>query len=220
MIFGSYLRGGKRLIGESVTVCLLDTFVALTAGLIIFPACFSYGITPDSGPSLVFITLPTVFNHMSGARIWGSLFFLFMTFASLSTIIAVFENILACCMDGFGWSRKKASILNAVIVTIGSLPCVLGFNLWSKFQPLGEGSCVLDLEDFFVSNLLLPIGSITILLFCTLKNAWGYENYIAEVNCGGGIGMTKNKAVRFYLSVIMPLMILGLMIYGIITVFS
>lgn len=219
MIFGSYMDKGRRLLSESLTVAVLDTFVAITAGLIIFPACFAYGVEPDSGPSLVFITLPNVFGSMAGGRIWGSLFFLFMTFAALSTLIAVFENIMACCMDGFGWSRKKAALINFIIVAAGSVPCVLGFNLWSGFMPLGEGTNVLDLEDFIVSNLLLPIGSIIILLFCTRKKGWGYESFLKEANEGKGMKLSDNKAMRFYLSYIVPVLIAFLIIYGIINVF-
>ncbi|MGN0580607.1 MAG: sodium-dependent transporter [Ruminococcus sp.] len=220
MIFGSYMDKEKSLLGEAITVSALDTFVAITAGLIIFPACFAYNVSPDSGPSLVFMTLPNVFGNMPGGRIWGSLFFLFMTFASLSTLIAVFENIMACCMDEFGWSRKKTAVLNFFIVGIGSLPCVFGFNIWSNFQPLGNGTTVLDLEDFIVSNLILPIGSILILLFCTLKSGWGYKNYLREVNQGTGMKMTENKWVRRYFQFIVPLLIALLIVYGAAAIFK
>ncbi|MDE5884179.1 MAG: sodium-dependent transporter [Oscillospiraceae bacterium] len=220
LIFGSYMDKGKSLLGESITVAGLDTFVAVMAGLIIFPACFAYGVNPDSGPSLVFITLPNVFSNMTGGRIWGTLFFLFMTFASLSTLIAVFENIMACCMDYFHWSRKKSALLNFFLVAVCSMPCVLGFNLWSNFQPLGEGSTVLDLEDFIVSNLILPIGSIFILLYCVLKSGWGYQNYLKEVNRGDGLKMTANKWIFRYFHFIVPVLIAFLVIYGIAAVFA
>lgn len=220
MIFGSYMDKKKSLLGEALTVSALDTFVAVTAGLIIFPACFAYGVEPDAGPSLVFITLPNVFGNMSGGRIWGSLFFLFMSFASLSTLIAVFENIMACCMDAFGWSRKKTAVLNFFIVGIGSLPCVFGFNLLSGFQPLGKGSTILDLEDFIVSNLILPIGSIFILLFCTLKRGWSYGNFLKEVNQGDGFKLTENKWLRRYFTYIVPALVVILIIYGVVSVFS
>lgn len=219
MIFGSYIDGKKSLLGESITVSALDTFVAVIAGLIIFPACFAYGVQPDKGPSLVFITLPNVFANMAGGRIWGMLFFLFMTFASLSTLIAVFENIMACCMDGFGWGRIKSAIINFFIVAIGSVPCVLGFNLWSGFQPLGAGSTILDLEDFLVSNLILPFGSIIILLFCVLKQGWGYKNFMAEVNRGDGLKLPNNKFIRLYFTFVVPILVFLLIAIGIINVF-
>ena len=167
-IFGSYIGKGRALMGEAVNVAVLDTFVAFTAGLIIFPACFAFNVSPDSGPNLIFVTLPNIFNHMAGGRLWGSLFFVFMAFAAFSTVLAVFENIMSCCMDLTGWSRKKTAAINIVLMILLSLPCVLGFNVWSGFQPFGPGSNVLDLEDFLVSNLWLPLGSLVYLLFCTV----------------------------------------------------
>ncbi len=168
-IFGSYMSREHTLLGESLRIAVLDTFVAIVSGLIIFPACFAYGVDPGAGPELIFITLPNVFSSMPGGNIWGSLFFLFMTFASFSTIIAVFENIIACCMDKWKISRRKASVINGILLLIASLPCVLGYNVWSSFQPRGAGSAVLDLEDFIVSNLLLPAGSLIFLLFCVTR---------------------------------------------------
>ncbi|MCI7790056.1 MAG: sodium-dependent transporter [Lachnospiraceae bacterium] len=188
-IFGSYMSKSHTLLGESLRIAILDTFVAVVSGLIIFPACFAYGVDPGAGPELIFITLPNVFSSMKGGKIWGSLFFLFMTFASFSTIIAVFENIIACWMDKWHVSRKKASLINGIIILVASMPCVLGFNVWSNFQPRGAGSTVLDLEDFIVSNLLLPIGSLAVLLFCVTKWGWGYEQYLEEANTGEGIKM-------------------------------
>jgi len=220
MIFGSYMDKGKNLMGESITVAGLDTFVAFTAGLIIFPACFAYNVNPDSGPNLVFITLPNVFSNMNGGRIWGTLFFLFMTFAALSTLIAVFEHIMACCMDKFGWSRKKASIINFLIITIGSVPCVLGFNVLSFVQPLGAGSTILDFEDFLISNLALPIGSLIILLFCTVKGGWGYKNFLKEANSGTGMKMPENKWVQRYLTYVVPVLVVVLIVVGVIDVFT
>lgn len=176
-IFGSYLNKDQTLLKEATNVAMLDTFVAVVAGLIIFPACFSFGINPDSGPSLIFITLPNVFVSMTGGQIWGALFFLFMSFASLSTVIAVFENIIACTMELLNIERKKAVIINFILITLLSLPCALGFNVLSNIQPLGAGSTILDLEDFIVSQLLLPLGSLVYLLFCTSKYGWGFENY-------------------------------------------
>ena len=173
-IFGSYMGKDHTLAGEGVRICALDTFVATMAGLIIFPACFSYNVEVNAGPSLIFITLPNVFINMSGGRIWGSLFFLFMTFASFSTVIAVFENIMSFCMDMFGWSRNKAALINCIVILIASLPCVLGYNVWSNLHLIG-GRDVLDSEDFIVSNLLLPIGSLIYLLFCVTKWGWGFE---------------------------------------------
>ena len=220
MIFGSYMDKEKNLMGESITVAGLDTFVAFTAGLIIFPACFAYNVNPDSGPNLVFITLPNVFSNMNGGRIWGTLFFLFMTFAALSTLIAVFEHIMACCMDKFGWSRKKASVINFLIITIGSVPCVLGFNVLSFVQPLGAGSTILDFEDFLISNLALPIGSLIILLFCTVKGGWGYKNFLKEANSGTGMKMPENKWVQRYLTYVVPVLVVVLIVVGVIDVFT
>ena len=179
-IFGSYMSKDDTLPGESVKICALDTFVAIMAGLIIFPACFSYGVEPDQGPALIFITLPNVFVNMAGGRIWGTLFFLFMTFACFSTIIAVFENIISFCIDMFKISRTKSVIINAVIILIASLPCVFGFNIWSGFELFGQN--VLGIEDFLVSNILLPVGSLIYLLFCVTKFGWGFDNYLTECN--------------------------------------
>ena len=209
-IFGSYMEKDYSLLGESIRIGAVDTFVAFVSGLIIFPACFSFGINPDSGPSLIFITLPNVFISMAGGRIWGTLFFLFMTFASLSTILAVFENIIAFCMDQFGWDRKKASIINMVVILVASMPCVLGFNVWSAFQPLGPGSTVLDFEDFLVSNLLLPIGSMVYLLFCVTKWGWGFDNYLAEANTGKGLKVPR--VLKYYFMIPLPLMVLALIL--------
>lgn len=211
-IFGSYIGKEKRLTGEAISILCLDTSVAFMAGLIIFPACFAYGINPDSGPSLIFITLPNVFNHMSGGRIWGALFFLFMTFAAVSTVIAVFQNIISFATDLTGYSIKKAVVWNMVAIMILSIPCVLGFNVWSGFTPLGEGSTILDLEDFIVSNNLLPIGSLIYLLFCTSRYGWGFDNFLAEAN--EGTGLRFPRAARFYVSYIIPLIILILFIQG------
>ena len=174
-IFGSYMSDDFTLGGEAVRIAMLDTFVAIMAGLIIFPACFSYNVQPDSGPKLIFMTLPHIFTSMKGGRIFGSFFFLFLFFAALSTIIAVFENIMCCFSEIFGVSRKQSAIINCILVILGSLPCALGYNVWSGFQPLGAGSTVLDLEDFIVSNLLLPVGSLIYLLFCTSKWGWGFK---------------------------------------------
>lgn len=216
MIFGSYMKRDNTLLKESVTVAGLDTFVAITSGLIIFPACFAFGVQPDSGPGLVFITLPNVFSDMAAGRILGTLFFLFMTFASLSTVMAVFENILSCCMDKWGWSRAKACIVNFVGVLALSIPCVLGFNVWSDFQPLGPGSAVLDLEDFFVSNIMLPLGSLIILLFCTHKFGWGFDNYMAEANAGKGIKVPK--ILKVYFKWVLPVILIIMFVHGIVGV--
>ena len=212
-IFGSYIGKDHALLGESLRIGVLDTFVAFVAGLIIFPACSAYGISPDSGPSLIFVTLPNVFNSMAGGRIWGALFFLFMAFAAFSTVLAVFENIISFGIDLFGWSRKKTAIINTIVVILLSLPCVLGYNLWSSFQPLGPGSAVLDLEDFLVSNLLLPLGSLIYLVFCVSRYGWGWDNYIKEVNTGEGVKMPK--CLRFYCTYILPIFILVVFLQGI-----
>ena len=212
-IFGSYIGKGRALMGEAVNVAVLDTFVAFTAGLIIFPACFAFNVSPDSGPNLIFVTLPNIFNHMAGGRLWGSLFFVFMAFAAFSTVLAVFENIMSCCMDLTGWSRKKTAAINIVLMILLSLPCVLGFNVWSGFQPFGSGSNVLDLEDFLVSNLWLPLGSLVYLLFCTSRYGWGWKNFQNEANDGGGIKV--RDGIRFYVSYILPLIVLVIFVLGI-----
>ena len=211
-IFGSYIDRSYSLTGEAICVTLLDTFVAVVAGLIIFPACFSFGIRPDSGPNLIFITLPNVFNEMSGGQVWGTLFFLFMLFAAMSTIIAVFENILAFAMDLTGCSRQKAVAYNLIAILVLSMPCVLGFNLWSGFTPFGPGSNVLDLEDFFLSNNLLPIGSLIYLLFCTSRYGWGWRNFCREADAGNGVKFPK--WARFYVSYILPLVVLVIFVNG------
>ena len=212
-IFGSYMGKDHTLAGEGVRICALDTFVATMAGLIIFPACFSYNVEVNAGPSLIFITLPNVFINMSGGRIWGSLFFLFMTFASFSTVIAVFENIMSFCMDMFGWSRNKAALINCIVILIASLPCVLGYNVWSNLHLIG-GRDVLDSEDFIVSNLLLPIGSLIYLLFCVTKWGWGFEKYCEEANTGDGIKISKK--LKPYFQFILPLLIVFILIQGLI----
>ncbi len=211
-IFGSYIDKNRTLLGESVNIAILDTFVALVSGLIIFPTCFSFGISPDMGPSLIFITLPNIFNHMAGGRIWGTLFFVFMSFAAFSTILAVFENIISCGMDLFGWSRRKSSFLNLAALTVLSLPCVFGFNIWSSFQPRGAGSSILDLEDFIVSNVLLPVGALVYLLFCVTRYGWGFENYLAETNTGEGLKMPKG--IRIYVTFILPILLIFLTLKG------
>ena len=212
-IFGSYIGKERSLAGESLRVCLLDTFVAITAGLIIFPACFAFGVDADSGPNLIFITLPNIFNHMAGGRVWGSLFFLFMAFAAFSTVIAVFENIISCCMDLTGCSRKKAAFVNVFLMILLSLPCVLGFNLLSGFEPLGEGTSIMDLEDFLVSNITLPIGSLIYLLFCTSHYGWGWKNFLEEANTGKGLKL--RNGLRFYMTYILPIIILVIFVLGI-----
>lgn len=212
LIFGSYLDRSRSLTGEAVSITVLDTFVALTAGFIIIPACFAYGIQPDAGPSLIFITLPNIFVRMSGGRWWSSLFFLFLTFAALSTIIAVFENLIVFNMDSKGWSRKKSVLVCAGMIIVLSIPCVLGFNILSGFQPLGEGSTIMDLEDFIVSNNLLPLGSLGYLLFCTRKNGWGWENFLKEANAGEGLKFPSG--LKGYVSYGIPAIIIIIYLKG------
>lgn len=212
-IFGSYMNKDFTLAGEGVRICALDTFVAIMSGLIIFPACFSYGVEVGAGPSLIFITLPNVFVNMAGGRVWGSLFFLFMTFASFSTVIAVFENIMSFCMDMFGWSRKKAALINCIAILVLSLPCVLGYNVWSNLHLIG-GRDVLDSEDFIVSNLLLPLGSLVYLLFCVTKWGWGFDNYMKEANTGEGIKIAKY--LKPYFQFVLPVLILIILIQGLV----
>lgn len=210
-IFGSYMSKDHTLTGESIRICALDTFVALMSGLIIFPACFSFNVQPDQGPSLIFITLPKVFANMTGGRLWGSLFFLFMTFASFSTVTAVFENLLASCIDNFGWTRKKAIIINCIFVFVASMPCLLGYNVLSNIH-LIRGNDILGTEDFLVSNLLLPLGSLIYLLFCVSKWGWGFDKYMEEVNTGNGIKMSRH--FKFYFQFILPILILVILIQG------
>ncbi len=210
-IFGSYMSKDHTLTGESTRICALDTFVALMSGLIIFPACFSFNVQPDQGPSLIFITLPKVFANMTGGRLWGSLFFLFMTFASFSTVTAVFENLLASCIDNFGWTRKKAIIINCIFVFVASMPCLLGYNVLSNIH-LIRGNDILGTEDFLVSNLLLPLGSLIYLLFCVSKWGWGFDKYMEEVNTGNGIKMSRH--FKFYFQFILPILILVILIQG------
>ena len=211
-IFGSYIGKDHTLTGETINICLLDTLVAFLAGLIIFPSCFAFGVDPGQGPGLVFITLPNIFNQMVGGRIFGVLFFVFMTFAAQSTIIAVFENIISFSMDLFGTSRKKTVLINGIAIILLSLPCVFGFNIWSGFQPMGAGSTIQDLEDFIVSNNLLPLGSMVYLLFCTSRYGWGWKNFLAEANTGKGV---KFPAwARVYVSYILPLIVLFIFIMG------
>ena len=212
-IFGSYIGKSRALFGEAVNVAILDTFVAFTSGLIIFPACFAFGVSPDSGPNLIFVTLPNIFNHMALGRLWGSLFFVFMTFAAFSTVLAVFENIMSCWMDMTGWSRKKVALINTVLMIVLSLPCVFGYNIWSDFQPFGAGSAVLDLEDFLVSNIWLPLGSLVYLLFCTTRYGWGWKNFQEEANEGGGLKI--RNWMRCYVSYILPLIVIALFVLGV-----
>ena len=216
-IFGSYIGKTHSMTGEAIRIMLLDTGVALVAGLIIFPACFTFGINPDSGPNLIFVTLPNVFASITGGRFWGFLFFVFLSFAALSTVIAVFENILSWWMDAKGWSRKKAVLVNLILILVLSLPCVLGFNLWSSIQPLGEGSTIMDLEDFIVSNNILPLGSLVFLMFCTRRYGWGFENFRKEANTGKGISYPAWS--RIYISYILPMIVLIVFVQGYIAKF-
>lgn len=211
-IFGSYIGKEKRLTGEAIWVIVLDTFVALMSGLIIFPACFNYGVDPGSGPNLLFVSLPNVFNHMPAGQLWGALFFVFMVFASFSTVIAVFENLTTCFSELLGADRKKVIRWLIPTVIILSLPCVFGFNIWSGIHPLGGESMILDLEDFFVSNNLLPLGSLVYLVFCTSRYGWGWNNFITEANTGKGILFPK--WIRFYMTWLLPLIVLYIFATG------
>lgn len=210
-IFGSYMTDDFTLTGEAVRITALDTFVALLSGLIIFPACFAYNVHPDQGPSLIFITLPKIFTDMTAGHLWGTLFFIFMTFASFSTVTAVFEGIIGNAMDDFGWSRRKTVAIFLPLVFLGSLPCVLGFNLWQDVHIIGARG-ILDSEDFIVSSLILPFGSIVFALFCTWKYGWGFENYLKEVNTG--VGMKMPRWVKPYFKYVLPLLILVILVRG------
>lgn len=205
-IFGSYLGKDRSLLGEAVNVGVLDTFVAFTAGLIIFPACSAFGVEADSGPSLIFETLPNIFNHLPGGRLWGSLFFVFMSFAALSTVFAVFENIVACLRDITDFSRRKTCLIVGVGIMVLSMPCVLGFNVLSGFQPFGEGSSIMDLEDFLVNNILIPLGSLVFVIFCVNRHGWGWNNFLTEANTGKGLKFPR--WLRFYMTWILPAIIL------------
>ena len=211
-ICGSYKEKTESLTGDAVSVTVLDTFVALMAGMIIIPACFSFGIEPGAGPSLIFITLPNIFNQMAGGRIWGTLFFLFMTFASFSTVIAVFENLIACACENFGWDRRRACVIGMTALVLLGLPCALGYSVWSFIQPLGAGSTVLDFEDFLVSNLLLPGGSLVYLLFCVTRWGWGFDGYTAECNTGDGPKMPR--WVKPYFKYVLPVLIAVILVQG------
>ena len=217
-IFGSYLNKDRSLSGEAVSIALLDTLVALMAGLIIIPACFAYHIEPGAGPSLIFITLPNIFNQMAGGRVWGTLFFLFLSFAALSTVVAVFENIISFAIDLWNWERKKAVLVNILLLIVLSMPCALGFNLLSGIQPLGPGSGIMDLEDFLVSNNLLPIGSLVYLMFCTTRYGWGWENFVREANAGEG--MKFPVIMRGYMTYALPAIVLVIYVKGYWDMFS
>ena len=211
-IFGSSIDTKHALTSEAVRVTVLDTSVALIAGLIIFPACFAYGIQPNAGPGLIFVTLPAMFNHMPQGQVWSTAFFLFMSFAAMTTVVAVFEHLIASSMELLGWSRQKASVANFFIVSILALPCVFGFNVWSNVAPLGKGTIILDLEDFLVSNNLLPLGALVYLLFCVSRRGWGWENFLAEADCGEG--MKFPSWLRGYLLYVVPLIIGVIIILG------
>lgn len=211
-IFGSYLEKDRKLTGEAVNVLVLDTSIALVAGIIIIPACISFGINPDEGPSLLFITLPNVFNQMAGGRLWGVLFFVFMSFAALSTVIAVFENIISISMDIFGWERKRALGANLIGIALLSMPAVLGYNLWSKVQLLGQGSTIMDVEDFLVSYNILPLGSLMFVLFCVKKNGWGFDSFLRETNTGTGVSFPRG--LRYYMLYVLPTIILVIYFKG------
>ena len=215
-IFGSYMHDDRTLTGESVRICALDTFVAIMAGLIIFPACFSYNVEPGQGPALIFMTLPKIFLDMPGGRVWGTLFFLFMTFASFSTVTAVFENLIASACDNWGWSRKKSVGIIGAVLFVASIPCVLGYNVWSGVHPM-PGKDILDFEDFLVSSLLLPIGSLIYLLFCVSRHGWGFDKYLAECNKGKGIKMSPK--FKIYLRYVLPILILVILAAGLVPLF-
>ncbi len=212
-IFGSYIGKERALMGEAVHVAVLDTFVAFASGLIIFPACMAYGVQVDSGKSLIFITLPNIFNNLPGGRVWGSLFFVFMSFVALSTVLAVFENLVSCTIDLFGWGRKQACLAGGVLLFLLSVPCVLGFNVIKAFEPMGSGSNVMDLEDFIVSNLILPLGSLIFVLFCTTRYGWGWKNFVAEANEGKGIKVAN--WMRGYMTFVLPVILIVIFLVGI-----
>jgi len=211
-IFGSYIGQDRALMGEAVRVCGLDTLVAMCSGLIIFPACFAYGVDVNNGPALIFMTLPNVFNHMAAGQLWGSLFFVFMTFAAFSTVLAVFENIISMVSELTGWDRKKTCLICCIGLIILGLPCVLGYNVWSDLHIIGARD-VLDSEDFIVSNLLLPIGSLMFVLFCTTRYGWGWDKFVEEAN--EGVGLKVAKWMRPYCTFVLPCFVLIIFLVGI-----
>jgi len=217
-IFGSYIDKDRSLTGEAITITALDTSVALLAGFIIIPSCFAFGVEPGAGPSLIFITIPNIFAQMAGGQIFGAFFFLFLTFAAFTTVVAVFENIMSFNMDMLGWTRKKTAWVCAIIMIVLSMPCVLGFNVLSGIQLIGEGSSILDFEDFIVSNNLLPLGSLGYILYCTRKNGWGWDNFMEEVNTGKGIKFPA--AMRSYMSYVLPIIIVAIYLKGYYDMFS
>ena len=217
-IFGSYIGKERSLTGEAITITILDTVVALLAGFIIIPACFAFGVEPGAGPSLIFITIPNIFTQMAGGQIFGAFFFLFLTFAAFTTVVAVFENLISFNIDMFGWSRKKSVWVCAVAVILLSMPCVLGYNVLSGVQPIGAGSTILDFEDFIVSNNLLPLGSLGYVLYCTRKNGWGWDGFLKEVNTGKGIKFPS--VMKSYMSYILPLIIITIYLKGYYDMFS
>lgn len=217
-IFGSYIGKERSLLGESINVAVLDTFVAVTSGLIIFPACAAFNVEVDSGPSLIFITLPNIFNKLPGGTVWGSLFFIFLSFAALSTVLAVFENIIACTIDMLNCSRKKACLINGILLFVLSLPCALGFNVLSGFAPFGEGSTIMDLEDFILSNLLLPIGSLCFIIYCVSKKGWGWKNFTNEANTGKGAKVAN--WMRVYMTYVLPVIVFLLFVLGLYNFFN
>lgn len=211
-IFGSYLGRERSLTGESLRIMGLDTFAAIMSGLIIFPACFAFGVSPGEGPGLIFVTLPNIFNQMAGGMFWGTLFFLFMSFAAMSTVIAVFENIVAFGMDAYQWTRKKSVGINLVLMILLSLPCALGFNVLAGLYPNYDGNLVLTVEDFLLSNNILPLGSLVFLLFCTRRYGWGWDNFVAEADQGKGLKFPK--FLRAYFTWVLPLIMLLIFVVG------
>ena len=218
-IFGSYIGKDRALMGESVRVCALDTMVALCAGLIIFPACSAYGVDVKSGPALIFMTLPNVFNNLPMGQFWGSLFFLFMTFAAYSTVLAVFENIVSCVCELTGWDRKKTCWVCSIGIFLLSLPCLLGYNVWSNVRPIA-GRDVLDSEDFLVSNILLPVGSLLFIVFCTTRYGWGWDKFVAEANEGAGLKVANSKFMRFYMTYVLPAIVAVIFVVGLFNFFN
>lgn len=216
-IFGSYIDKKRSLMGEAVNIAALDTFVALASGFIIFPACYAYDVDVTSGMGLIFLTLPNIFNHIPLGRFWGSLFFVFLSFAALTTIFTVFENVVSCTMDLFHWKRKKACLLSGLFLAVASIPCILGYNVWSNFQPLGEGTNIMVLEDFFVSNLALPLGSLIFIIFCVTRYGWGWDNFVKEANAGEGIKV--QKWMRGYMTYVLPVMVLIIFVVGLVAYF-
>lgn len=217
-IFGSYMASSKSISTEAITLTILNTIVALLAGFVIFPACFSYNVEPAQGPQLVFITLTSVFSNMEYGNIWGGIFFLFMLFAAVSTLIAVFENIIAISVEVFNISRLRSVVINCIVILILGIPCLLGYNVWKDVHPIGPQSTILDAYDFVLSKNILPFGTLCYILYISYKRGWGFDNYFKEVNQGQGIKISY--LAKYYYMTVLPIVVIALFIMGYVEFFN